>query len=235
MNNFDINIINYLNSFARNSHFFDLAINSWVNNNFIKTIIPIMILWWAWFKVTDYQNRNRLIIISTFIATFFGLFLARGLTFILPFRFRPIHNNQLDFILPFGTDVKVLDGWSSLPSDHAVIMFTLVTGIFYISKKLGIFLSIYLLITVLIPRIYLGLHYPTDILVGIIIGIIMTIIFNKDFCYNRLSRPILDLSITKPEYFYPVFFLISYQSSDLFEGFRHISHMIHEALEIILI
>jgi len=234
MNSFDLSIINYFNSFAGTSEFLDLAVNSLANSNFLKMTLPVIVMCWAWFKVNQKQKDNQLIIISTFISAFIGLFLARALTFILPFRLRPVHETQLDFTLPIGSSIKTLDGWSSFPSDHAVLLFTLITGIFLISKKLGLLVMVYSLIVTLIPRIYLGLHYPTDIIAGIFIGIIITIIFNKKYFIEKLSKPILDFSISKPELFYPIFFLISFQTSDLFEGFRAVAYMLKEGLKIIL-
>jgi len=234
VNFFDISIIHYFNSFAGSYHFFDLAINSLANSNFLKMTLPVISLWWGWFMVSPRQKDNRLIIISTFISAFVGLFLARALTFILPFRLRPMHNTQLDFILPFGSSLKILDGWSSFPSDHAVLLLTLITGVFLISKRLGVFVFLYSVIVALIPRIYLGLHYPTDIIAGAILGVSITLIFNREYFIDKFSKPILELSNSKPEIFYPIFFLISFQASDLFEGFRAVASMLKEGLKLIL-
>jgi undecaprenyl-diphosphatase len=140
----------------------------------------------------------------------------------------------LDFTLPFGSSLKVLDGWSSFPSDHAVLLFTLITGVFLISKRLGVFVLLYSVIIALIPRIYLGLHYPTDIIAGAILGVSITIIFNREYFIDKFSKPILELSNSKPEIFYPIFFLISFQASDLFEGFRAVASMLKEGLKLIL-
>ncbi len=220
MNFFDLSILHFFNDFASHSPKLDHIIILISEKHIFKMVIPMLILWWAWFKIDTNQKYNRKIVITTFIASFVGLFIARGLTFVLPFRFRPIHQEELTLNLPYGFISEKLDGWSSFPSDHSVLLFTLLTGLFLISKRVGIILFLYSIIIVLIPRVYLGLHYPTDLIAGAVLGIIISLIFHQRYFMDRLTQPIINLSVSKPELFYPLFFFISYQTIDLFEGVR---------------
>jgi len=72
------------------------------------------------------------------------------------------------------------------------------------------------MIVIAFPRIYLGLHYPTDILVGAIVGITIAVIGNKLLYKNWIINKILDLSAKKTNIFYAIFFLFSRQIADLF-------------------
>jgi undecaprenyl-diphosphatase len=62
------------------------------------------------------------------------------------------------------------------------------------------------------------LHYPTDILAGAVIGVVIVLMCNMPFVIEKVSKPILTWADTKPELFYPVFFMISYQIADMFDN-----------------
>ena len=220
MNFFDSAIIDFFQHFSRSSWIFDSTINFISENHLIKGGALLIVLWWGWFKVSEKQEYIRVHITSSFIACFIGLTVARAMALSLPFRLRPMHDEALNFLLPHAMNPRLLDGWSSFPSDHAVLFYILAMGVFYISKKLGILAVIYATIFISLPRIYLGLHYPTDLLGGALIGLIIIYLCNMPFFIKKISKPIVSWSNKKPEYFYPVFFLISYQIADMFDNSR---------------
>lgn len=59
----------------------------------------------------------------------------------------------------------------SFPSGHTASSFAAATGIFYISKKKGIFAYI-LAALIAFSRLYIHVHYPSDVIGGIFVGII---------------------------------------------------------------
>lgn len=69
---------------------------------------------------------------------------------------------------------------SSFPSGHTMNSTSCYTGIFYsLRKKKFLVLKILLICTILIvgiTRLYLGVHYPTDVLTGWILGLAITLI-----------------------------------------------------------
>jgi undecaprenyl-diphosphatase len=58
----------------------------------------------------------------------------------------------------------------SFPSGHTTAIFSIVTPLILLNPFLGVFLLIGALL-VGISRMYLGLHYPSDVLAGMILGI----------------------------------------------------------------
>src|SRR3989344_1192804 len=69
---------------------------------------------------------------------------------------------------------------TAFPSGHASFYFALSTIIYGYNKKAGILFFIGSFLIVL-ARVFVGLHWPSDILAGAILGIIMGIILNKLF------------------------------------------------------
>jgi undecaprenyl-diphosphatase len=67
--------------------------------------------------------------------------------------------------------VEELAGWSAFPSDHATLYFCLAAGLWFCSSRMGWFAGIYVALVICLPRVYLGLHWPTDILGGALLGV----------------------------------------------------------------
>jgi len=224
MNSFDSTIINFLNKFSHHSLSIDSTFTFLADNNLVKGGIFAIFIWWFWFKNSNRQTDIREHIISIILSCFIAMLLARILSVALPYRERPLHEALLNFVLPYGIKSTALTNWSSFPSDHAVLFFTLTTGFLYISKKLGILAFIYTIIFIAFPRMYLGFHYPTDIICGALIGIAIGWAANQRIICNKISRPILRLSEKLPNFFYALMFLITYQIADLFNSSRLFLH-----------
>jgi len=222
MNLFDAEIMAFLNQFSQFSLIFDSLIVFISKNHLIKGGVLLTVFCWGWFRVTSTHHLVKIHLISALIGCFVSMALARTLAVILPFRLRPIHEENLDFRLPHGMELSILDGWSSLPSDHAVLFFALATGIFYIGKWIGLFAMLYTFIMIGLPRIYLGLHYPTDIIVGAIVGISVVLLCQASYLRKKISEPVVSFSLNKPELFYPLFFIVLYQIADMFNSAREL-------------
>lgn len=225
MNLFDYYIIGFINQFSRHSEIFDKIMVSLADTNLLKGGIIVGIIWSLWFTNKDDHKKvtARQHIVIAFISCFIALFTARIMQLTLPFRLRPIHNPNLDFIIPYNDSISTLQGMSSFPSDHAVLFFTLAFSIYYIDKKYGILSILHVALLICFPRVYLGFHYPTDILAGLVLGFIFastSILINNRF---RLTKPFDYLLHLSPGLFYFCFFIISYQFATLFDDVRFIA------------
>lgn len=75
-------------------------------------------------------------------------------------------------------------GDPSFPSGHTAASFAAATAIYAINRKWGI--AAYILATVMgFSRLYLGVHFPTDVLFGAIIGMAAAKIVVRIFGKNR--------------------------------------------------
>ncbi len=67
--------------------------------------------------------------------------------------------------------------WKSFPSDHTITITVLIATLFIFSPSLWFFLPLFVLgVCIPIGRVYVGVHYPRDILGGLTIGILCTMV-----------------------------------------------------------
>jgi undecaprenyl-diphosphatase len=223
---FDTEIIRALNQFAQQYPLFD-KLFSLLNGHLFRTVPLAAIVWWAWFKEDNTDNTNRERIIATILSCMFAILISKVVSILFPFRPRPLAIQGLVTRLPVSES-----GWeamSSFPSDHAVLFFTLVTGMAFVSRSLGVYAFIYTTLFVCFPRIYQGQHYPTDIIAGALIGVSVGCMANARPVRSLLARLPLNLLRAKPGVFYALFFVLTYligsvgtDIRDLVEGIFHL-------------
>ncbi|MBN9098066.1 phosphatase PAP2 family protein [Pseudonocardia sp. 73-21] len=59
-----------------------------------------------------------------------------------------------------------------MPSDHAVVAGALVVGLWVLQRRLGV-LGAALALLVAFSRVYVGVHYPSDVAVGLLFGAVV--------------------------------------------------------------
>jgi undecaprenyl-diphosphatase len=68
----------------------------------------------------------------------------------------------------------------------------------------------------------LGLHYPSDILMGALIGFGTVELGFKFETLKKINKYFLDFTTRKPQIFYPVFFFLTYEIANLFDEIRQL-------------
>ena len=219
MNAFDLWVTHFLNQFAQRSFVFDQVV-SHLTGTKMKGILVFALLWGVWFHKSESQTRNRQLVICGFATSIFAIFVARVLALFLPFRVRPIHASNLDFHKPFGATGESLIGWSSFPSDHAVFYFCLATCLFLVSKRIGILCYLYTFFVICLPRLYVGIHYASDIVVGAILGIAIGSLALNQYVLKFTARLPMRYAEQYPGVFYAAAFLMSFFGALQFEPLR---------------
>ncbi len=226
MNIFDYSIISFLNQFAQRSVELDELVLLISDNVLLKGVFILALFCYAWFKEDSRKivKKNREHILITILASVAGIFGARLLVLSLPFRLRPLHNPEI--ALEFPLKREFLEGWSSFPSDHAILFFTLATGLFFVSRILGTIAIAHAIFVISLPRIYLGLHYPTDILAGALIGIGVALLVNRRRISNTIAKLPMRLLDKNPSLFYSCFFVGVFEIAEMFNSLRNIARVV---------
>lgn len=184
----DIRFLEFLNQFSQKSRFFDRVVCGFEREWFLKGGVITALLWWAWFRTNARQARDRVTVLAGVAAIIPELAVARLLADCLPFRDRPIFTPSLHFVPPFGSESASLIHWSSFPSDHASMFFCLACTLLFVSIRVGALALCYTLVFICMPRLYMGVHYPTDILAGAVIGVAFAVLFQRKEIRDFLGR-----------------------------------------------
>ncbi len=215
--------MHFLNGFAHRSWTLDTLIVLISSTPFLKGGALVILLWWAWFLPGADAGGRREKLVCTIVVSTIALALARGLAVTLPFRARPFHNPTVHIRLAYSLNPDSLINWSSFPSDHATIFFAFATGLLFVSRRLGAIALSWVVFVICLPRIYLGIHYPTDILAGAAIGSSLMIAAMLPPVTSAVARPALRWAAVSPNSFYACFFAYTFQIAQNFNGLRQMS------------
>jgi undecaprenyl-diphosphatase len=224
MNPFDERILSFINRFAHRSLVFDELVVLVSDNNFVKGALVIAVIWYLWFQNEDTRTKREFLLAGVG-ASFVGLVVARMLSWIIV-RPRPLNIPEFVMRMPYGIQAADWEGWNSFPSDHSVLFFALTTGIFFAARRTGCWMFIYVFTFICLPRVYLGIHYPTDILVGALIGVFMGWLFHLPAVRRPLTGWAFRWLDARPAQFYAFSFLLTYQICELFDPVRGILNFI---------
>jgi undecaprenyl-diphosphatase len=217
LTHFDHSILTVFTSFANHHRHLDELAVILTDSNLACAGLIVLMLVWFWFRPSDEKKKLgvRKRVVSAYSVAFLAPVIARILAaFVFPFRARPIADVTL--IFPPKAYSTELMSWSSFPSDHAALFFSLAMAILYISRRLGWTLFAYVLVVGCLPRIYLGLHYPTDIIGGLIVGVAVGWLVNRKCVRELFATPIIRWEERRPASFYVFFFLWSFEVAEMF-------------------
>jgi membrane-associated phospholipid phosphatase len=230
MNAFDARILSFFNQFVGRSPLFDKAVVFISGSDLLKGQLLMAVLWWLWFQPGESRTRNRQIILSTVAASLAAILTGRLLAHGLPFRVRPLLAAGLGLRIPSGVIAGDLRTWSSFPSDHALLFTAFATGLLFISRRLGAVAFLYVLFLIELPRVYLALHYPTDILGGALLGTTIGYVANQERVRSRIASVPLAWLSNSPSSFYACFFLLTVQIGLMFWEVRRLLLSISRAV-----
>lgn len=167
-----------------------LFINSH-HNSFFDSIMWFASGKWSWLPlyafiiillIIKFKKRAWLMILLIIPLIIASDQLSSGLLKPLTQRLRPSHEPGLENLLHYVDNYR--GGLYSFPSSHATNFFALVTYLCLITaKKIKWFACLLVPVALLVcySRMYLGVHYPSDVLCGAMIGAFLGWIFSKIF------------------------------------------------------
>ncbi len=231
MNSFDFSILHFLNGFAHRSWGIDALVNFVQGSNLLKGGIGLSLLWWAWFD-RDKPAEKREFVIFSLIASCIGLLFGRGMALLIPFRERPFQSPEYHFQIPY-TVTGFVHSWNSCPSDHAILFFCLASSLWMISRTLGIVAFCHAIFIVSLPRIYVGYHYPTDILAGAVIGMAVALPGKSAGLRKSATRPAFRWLEMHPGSFYAFGFAATFEIAELFESLLDLQKLVRRIVGIL--
>ena len=222
MNSFDADVLLWMNRFAGRSDGLEWAVRLLCDCEVLKGLAFVLVLWRFWMASDpDRRRRNREVIVATLAGAIVAIFLGRALATLLPFRVRPVFNPALG-LRPHPWLHIGLRTWSAFPSDHAMLFAALATGICFLSPTVGVAMFVYALVVIDLPRVYLGLHHPTDIVGGAVLGTAVAWLFNTDRVRTVVSAGPLRLLETRQRLFYAALLCLSAEIVTMFAGPRQL-------------
>jgi undecaprenyl-diphosphatase len=225
MNAIDVYVAQFFSTLCAHHPLIDSFLFELTSSYFLKGQIVMVMFWWAWFSPGPQRLSRRRILVSTIVACVLALAVGRIMVSSLPPRARPIDNPVFRFQPPVPMD-ETPDS-SSFPSDHAILFFALATGILFTSRRLGALALTWVAVIVCLPRLWLGYHYPSDILAGGLIGSGFMLALNWHKLRAKIADPVLALCMARPQLVYAGLFLFSYQVAEMFNPVRRALHLLH--------
>jgi undecaprenyl-diphosphatase len=216
----DLTVFSAINGLASRSAPLDQLVKG-VSESHLAKGVPVMMLFWGlWFADERVGRATRPKLLAVLATALVAIGVARLLAVALPFRTRPMHSPWLDANVPAALKTEALDGWSSMPSDHAVLYFALAVGLWLVNRWAGLAVLLHSLLVISLPRIYLGLHFPSDILVGGAIGTLIALALVPPIARILEERSIVPRLLDYGYLWYPVMFLITFEAASLFSQSR---------------
>ena len=215
LHGFDFALIRLSNSVSTKSPILDYGVGV-LSKEMFSNLLMVSLIWFAWFSSDEARDRSGLLV-GTVVSYAAGA-ISRVLQLTLPTHPRPLQTPALSFLPPIGVDPNRLSHWGSFPGDHAAVFFGLATTVFIVSRPLGR-LAFALALVLGCARIYLGFHYPSDIIAGAALGIVLV------STSTRLNRSSVVLRLLATEqshrsWFYAVSFYVCFGIATLFNDYR---------------
>ncbi|HEB01420.1 MAG TPA: phosphatase PAP2 family protein [Candidatus Portnoybacteria bacterium] len=140
---------------------------------YLGYVLGIILLAFLFFK-----KKNFWLVGLAFASAILARLVLTNLIRWFIYRPRPFIADQVNLLMSHK-DV------SSFPSGHTAFFFALSVSIFFFNKKAG---SIFLVASLFIglARVFVGIHYPLDILAGAVVGVFSAWLINK--CFKKIKR-----------------------------------------------
>jgi undecaprenyl-diphosphatase len=230
----DAAVIAFAAGFARRVEAIDVLVVYFSTLELIKGGVLTALLAWLWFDHSPLRGERRVDVVRTLVAGLAAALLSRGIQNFLPPRPRPF-NADPDFVVPYGISpdaVAAMQSWSSFPSDHAALYFALAAGIWLMHRRLGVFAMLWTLAAICAPRVYIGLHYASDILGGIVLAIVLVAAMR--LLPERAAAPVLAWEKRQPGPFYAAAFLFCYELARMFWDVRFTARKLMDSATMLL-
>jgi undecaprenyl-diphosphatase len=175
MQPFTIDLFTSINRIAGDYPTLD-AVMLFVTHYLPYVMIGVVVVYMLWIypRVHHYNPLHRLAQTLEFVLTFTTTFVLVQYVKVVVAHPRPFR------VLPEVVALIPDQGGYSFPSMHTALTVAVAVSVLVHHRRLGLLLLLFALL-VGISRIYVGVHYPVDVLVGGLIGWALAVLFHKIF------------------------------------------------------
>jgi undecaprenyl-diphosphatase len=231
LHDLDLRLLHLINDLAGQHWTLDRMVANEEMLALLKGGVLLGLYWMSWFRRGGDQQDRKATIVAAMAGALVALLVARTLAAALPFRERPIYALSGAIRLPSYPIQPDLEDWSAFPSDTATYFVALAFGFWFLWRPLGAILLVWVLAYICLPRVFLAVHYPSDILAGAVIGILSAMLLQRSALKSWIARPTLAFEHARPDLFYPLMFLVSYELvvvfADIRIPLRAVTHALH--------
>lgn len=179
-----------------------------------KTVPLIAACIWCWYstKSTDQKwlDRQRLLIGLT--AACVSVALVMAIQKFIGHRPRPIYVSDFSF-MSTAVGFRAEHDVSSFPSDTSALAFALSTVIFFQNRQVGIAAYVWAVVFVLFPRMFVGLHYLSDVTAAALNGVACVIV--AQIISERVSLPIGEFVLKHKPWVYATSFVLFFEMAEM--------------------
>jgi membrane-associated phospholipid phosphatase len=209
------------NHFAGRSIVFDMMVRDMLNTALPNGGLVLAAFCWLWFEADRFgahpERRNVMtgaLAVMIVVAT---LWLLKAL---LPFRHRPLDDVDLALRVPFDIDPASASALSAFPSGHTAFFFALTVPLWWRSRWLGAAAAVWISLTICLPLLYRGDHWPSDIAGGAAIGV--ALMLSLCWLVGRTALPdrVLAFSQRHPSAFYAIAWLLALEIALFFRDIK---------------
>ena len=230
----DALVVDLAGELARRSEAFDRLVMHMHGLDLFKGGVMLALVAGMWFASDPAQTARRITLLKVVLAAIVAALASRVLQNLLPIRARPMNAGD-DFNPPYGLTpeaIAKMGSWATFPSDHAALFFALAAGIFVLHRPLGVLALLWTTIVICMPRIYLGLHYASDIAGGAALGIAAVLLALR--LPDRVVEPACRIERRRPGPFYAAAFIFSFELAGLFWESRSTTMQLVESARLLV-
>ncbi len=214
----DLYLFHLLNGFAGQAALDNLVWHLDQNNIPRELILtaPYIFFW-----VSDKSHETRSRLVTGLFGAFLAIFVARLVAHFAPFEARPMYDAISGYHRLAVDRALDMENWSSFPSDTAAFSIALTLGLFPAHRTASLILTAFSMALFGVSRIYLGIHYPVDVLVGWIIGAGCAALANSRLALMAGELP-LRLEARSAPLFYTLAALVLIETGQMFDNVRSV-------------
>lgn len=223
----DHQLLHALNGWVGHWPALDAIIVMFQRNPLLKGAPFVMLLILAWFSDRGEMAerlRRRQMVVAGVCGMTIALAVTRLVANLSPHQVRPILDPSLNLTLPGGLTVDHGSTWSSFPSDHATVWFSLALTLWLVNRSWGWIALAYAAVLGVL-RVYVAFHTPSDIVAGALVGIVVVLLLTRPAPRSLLHRLAAEMESRAPGLFHAGFFLIAYQLTTLFTETRWLARL----------